>query len=125
MLDTSVAILVRDANRQALERLASLRDRFVISIITQVELEGGVWRAPELAEQRRLYLDAFLANVDSLAFDQRSADAYRRILRTTGFSRRKILDRMIAAQAIVHSATLVTLNPADFADIPELDVLAW
>ena len=42
-----------------------------------------------------------------------------------GYSRRKLLDRMIAAQAIVHRATVVTMNPDDFADIPGLDVLAW
>ena len=40
-------------------------------------------------------------------------------------ARRKLLDRVIAAQAIVHRATVVTMNPDDFADIPGLDVLAW
>ena len=33
-------------------------------------------------------------------------------------SRRKLLDRMIAAQALVHRATLVTFNPDDFSDVP-------
>jgi predicted nucleic acid-binding protein len=32
---------------------------------------------------------------------------------------------MIGAQAIVHDATLVTMNAADFADIPGLKLLAW
>ena len=32
---------------------------------------------------------------------------------------------MIAAQALVLQATLVTLNPADFSDIPDLKLLAW
>jgi predicted nucleic acid-binding protein len=32
---------------------------------------------------------------------------------------------MIAAQALVHRATLVTLNGDDFRDIPELQVEAW
>ncbi|HAJ03147.1 MAG TPA: VapC toxin family PIN domain ribonuclease, partial [Brevundimonas sp.] len=34
-------------------------------------------------------------------------------------------DRMIAAQAIVAGATLATLNPADFRDIPGLSLLEW
>jgi predicted nucleic acid-binding protein len=32
---------------------------------------------------------------------------------------------MIAAQAIVHRATLVTLNPAEFSDIAGLELLGW
>jgi predicted nucleic acid-binding protein len=32
---------------------------------------------------------------------------------------------MIAAQALVHRVALVTKYPADFCDIPELEVVAW
>ena len=32
---------------------------------------------------------------------------------------------MIAAQALVHRATLVTANPADFRNVPGLELLAW
>jgi predicted nucleic acid-binding protein len=32
---------------------------------------------------------------------------------------------MIAAQSLVHRATLVTQNPGDFQDVPGLDLLAW
>lgn len=32
---------------------------------------------------------------------------------------------MIAAQALVHRATLVTLNASDFADVVGLDLLGW
>ena len=42
---------------------------------------------------------------------------------SAGYSRRKLLDRMIAAQALVHRATLVTFNPDDFSDIPGLSLL--
>ena len=37
----------------------------------------------------------------------------------------KLLDRMIAAQALVHRASLVTFNPDDFSDIPGLSSLVW
>jgi predicted nucleic acid-binding protein len=43
---------------------------------------------------------------------------------SAGYSRRKLLDRMIAAQALVHRATLVTFNP-DFSDVPGLSSLVW
>ena len=42
-----------------------------------------------------------------------------------GYSRRRILDRMIAAQALVHRATLVTTNAGDFRDVPGLELLEW
>jgi tRNA(fMet)-specific endonuclease VapC len=32
---------------------------------------------------------------------------------------------MIAAQALVHRATLVTLNAGDLRDVPGLELLSW
>lgn len=52
-------------------------------------------------------------------------DAYGRIVAHAGYSRRKLLDRMIAAQALVHRAALVTLNADDFTDVPGLKLEAW
>ena len=68
---------------------------------------------------------AKVAALPVLAFDDTAADAYRQIVESAGYSRRKILDRMIAAQAIVHRATLVTRNAADFRDVPGLDLMVW
>lgn len=96
-----------------------------MSIVTRVELEGGVYRDPTGAAARRARLDLFLSALTVLSFDEAAADRYRQIVAVAGFSRRKILDRMIAAQALVHDATLVTLNSADFADVPDLKLLAW
>ena len=97
----------------------------MVSIITRVELEGGLLRDPSEAALRHARLDAILASLQVHPFDGACADAYRTIVGATGYSRRKILDRMIAAQALVLQATLVTLNPADFSDIPGLKLLAW
>jgi predicted nucleic acid-binding protein len=66
-----------------------------------------------------------LAALPVLAFDDAAADAYRQIVEVVGYSRRKLLDRMIAAQALVHRTTLVTLNRGDFLDVPGLDLLSW
>ena len=61
----------------------------------------------------------------ALAFDDAAAVAYGTIVASAGYSRRKLLDRMIAAQALVHRTTLVTFNPNDFTDVPNLSLLAW
>ena len=54
-----------------------------------------------------------------------AAKTYGDIVANPGYSRRKLLDRMIAAQALVHRATLVTFNPDDFSDVPGLSSLVW
>jgi predicted nucleic acid-binding protein len=64
-------------------------------------------------------------SIPALSFDEAEADAYRTIVESTGYSRRKLLDRMIAAQALAHRATLVTANGADFSDVSELQLLEW
>ena len=84
-----------------------------------------MYREPARAAARRTRLDLLLKRIDVVDFDARSAAAYGRIVQTVGYSRRKLLDRMIAAQALVHRATLVTSNPADFRDIPDLDLFDW
>jgi len=70
-------------------------------------------------------LDTILAALPTLAFDDEAADAYGAIVAHAGYSRRKLLDRMIAAQALVHRATLVTRNADDFADVAGLQLVAW
>jgi len=125
MLDTNVAIHLRDRDLEVMRKVVELDDATIISIVTRVELEGGVHRDPSRAGIRRARLDAMLESLPTVEFEDAAADAYRSILETTGFSRRKVLDRMIAAQAIVHHVTLVTMNAADFADIPGLRVVEW
>lgn len=125
MLDTNVAIHLRDGDPAVTGKVAALGDGVMLSVVTRVELEGGVYRDPTLAAIRRPRLDAILAALPVLPFGEDAADAYRTILQAVGYSRRKVLDRMIAAQALVHQATLVTLNADDFRDVPALNLLAW
>jgi len=125
LLDTSVAILLRDADSEADDRLQSLASLPALSIVTQVELEGGVVAKPEFAARRRAAVDAMLAVLPVIPFDADCAAAYRRIVESAGFSRRKIVDRMIGATALAHKLAVVTLNPGDFADVPGLSVEGW
>ena len=108
-----------------MRKVAALQGAVLLSIVTRVELEGGVYRETTHTTIRRQRLDAILNAIPCLAFDNLAAEAYGTIVASTGYSRRKLLDRMIAAQALVHRATLVTSNPDDFADVPGLLLMAW
>jgi tRNA(fMet)-specific endonuclease VapC len=102
-----------------------LEDELFLSIVSVVELEGGITRNPDSAATRRLLLDEMLEILSILPFGKREASEYGRIVAKIGFSRSRILDRMIAAQAIVTGATLVTMNGDDFRDIPGLSLEIW
>ena len=125
LLDTNVAMHLRDGDAAVTARVAALDGAVLMSVVTRVELEEGVHREPAHATVRRARLDAISAAIPSLAFDDAAADAYGAIVAWAGYSRRKLLDRMIAAQALVHRATLVTLNPGNFADVVGLQLDAW
>lgn len=125
ILDTNVLIEIRDLNEVFLTKLETIEDTPMMSVISRIELEGGVFRIPADALARRLALDRLLSFIPTIDFGEDSAKIYGDIVATIGYSRRKLLDRMIAAQALAINATLVTLNPDDFSDVPGLKLLAW
>jgi len=125
VLDTDVAIHLRDGEPAITAKVAQLGDSIAMSIITRVELEGGVYRDPANAAIRRARLNAMLAAIPTIAFDDAAATEYGTIVATAGYSRRKLLDRMIAAQVLVHRASLVTRNAGDYSDIPGLSLVVW
>ena len=125
LLDTNVVIHLRDGDAAITKRIAELDDAVLMSIVTRVELEGGVLRELSQAAVRRARLDVVLSAIPTLEFGTPDADAYAAIVARSGYSRRKLLDRMIAAQALVHHATLVTMNADDFSDIHGMKILSW
>jgi predicted nucleic acid-binding protein len=125
LLDTDVAIELRDEDPWVKEKLRALTAPLYISAITRVELENGVQREPEWSALRRARLDRMLATITTLDFGAEEIAAYRRLLEATGYSRRKVADRMTAATALVHGLALVTLNGRDFRDVPGLELVEW
>lgn len=125
LIDTNIAIHLRDGDPQVAARMDGLAEPPFISIVTLVELEGGVHSKPVLAAKRRAALDILLGGVVVLPFDDADARAYALIVSALGYSRPLILDRMIAATALVHDLLLITMNGADFRDVPELKLEVW
>lgn len=66
-----------------------------------------------------------LHSLRSGPYDFDASLTYRRIVAAISFSRRDIVDRMIAAHAISLNATLVTNNMTDFVGIPCLNLANW
>lgn len=95
-----------------------------ISVITRVELENGVYRDPTQAESRRARLGTLLAAINIVDFIDKDAARFGKIVKATGYSRRTN-DRMIAATALLHDAVFITMNSADYVDIPALKLEVW
>ncbi len=125
IIDTDVAIHLRDQNAAVVQRMSALDARPILSVITQIELENGVYADPQHSGIRRGAVDLLLANFAILPFDANAMLAYRAIVTSVGFSRRKVADRMIAATAIAHELSLITMNRGDFSDIPGLALTIW
>ncbi|QMW22525.1 PIN domain-containing protein [Sandaracinobacteroides saxicola] len=125
LLETSAAIHLRDNHAGIVSLLAELNQRPVLSVLSRAELEGGVFARPHLAAQRQRGLAALLRRLPEIDFTRAMAARYGRIVAAAGFSRRKAIDRMIAATALEAGCALITANPHDFSDIPDLDLIAW
>jgi tRNA(fMet)-specific endonuclease VapC len=123
LLDATVLFAAACGEQATLSRLAQLQGADVAtSAIVWSELMAA---APEkdrrLAENLRLIGET----IDILPFDQAAAAAYGALLQEVEPKRRRVLDRMVAAQAGALGRTLITLNGADFSDIRGLTIEDW
>lgn len=124
LLDTNVAVLLREGEPAAVARVRQFRDAW-LSVVTVVELEAGVYAKPDEVAVRRARVDALLGAFPVVPFGADAAARYGRIVQVLGYSRRNVLDRMIAATALAVGATVVTANVGDFRGIPGLTVEPW
>jgi len=125
LLDTDVAIHLRDGSDDVWTRIRALDPPFSLSIVSRVELENGVYREPPYAGLKRSALDALLTEISTIDFGDQELGRYRAILEAAGFTKNKINDRMIAATALAHDLTLITMNGRDFRDVPGLKLVVW
>ena len=116
---------MRDGVEDVLDRFAQLETLPYVSVITVVELYGGVAHDRDPTGPRGRALRRIIDNSDLLGFGLREAQAYGEIVAELGFARGLIIDRMIAAQALVAGAALVTLNARDFRTIAGLQYEDW
>jgi predicted nucleic acid-binding protein len=125
LIDTNIAIHARDGTDVVLDRLARHDGEVLLSALSLVELQRGLYRDPAFTAIRQLRLEVLLRGIPVLPFDISAAEAYGRIIAQCGWVRGPDYDRMIAAHAISSGSILVTDNGADFHDIPGLSVENW
>ena len=125
LIDTNIAIHARDGADTVLAKLAEHDGEVLLSALSLVELQRGVYRDPSLTAIREARLEVLLRGLPVLPFDASAAFAYGRIIAQSGWARGRDYDRMIAAHAISSHSILVTNNLADFSDIPGLSMENW
>ena len=76
-------------------------------------------------ESRRAGLALVLQQSVVLPLDDQVVERYEQMIRLAGYLRSKVFNRLIAATAIVHDLTLVTIKEPDFPDIPGLKLEVW
>ncbi len=134
ILDSSVLI---DAERQARpvsELLTSIRMVFgvteiLLSAVSVIELEHGIWRAntPELARRRRIYLEEVFAAIPVQAFTKEMGQLAAKIdaeARQTG-SVIPFADLQIGVTAVHLGCAIATRNVRHFRMIPNLVVMPF
>lgn len=125
LFDTDILIHLRDGEPIVWGHVRDLGPPVSISVITRIELENGIHADPKWTDIRRTALDKILSEISTIDFTDAELQQYRRILEAVGFTKSKINDRMIAATALAHDLTLVTMNGKDFRDVPGLELVEW
>ena len=117
-LDTSalVGALSRTARHEAtLRQIVDAGERTQISTPVLYEWLRGPRTSEEIAAQRALFPDE-----TAVGFGPAEATLAAGLYRTLRRPRTRATDLAVAACALVQGATLWTLNPQDFADVPGL-----
>lgn len=125
VLDTSTVILL-----PRLTDPSALPDEPVITAITLAELSVGplVAETEDEREARQAHLQQAEADFEPIPFDAAAARAFGRVaasLRRSGrTTSARAYDALIAATAVSNDLPVYTCNPADFAGIDGLQVVA-
>lgn len=136
LLDTDILTLAQRGKHDLPARIAAARapDEVVIPIVSRVEvlrgrLDGltkaadgeGLLRAQELLRLS----EAFLSSFRVLAFDAVATEMFDRLRDDKRVKKCGRNDLLNACIALANSATLVTRNTKDYANVPGLKLENW
>lgn len=117
-VDTSALVGALTGDRPAAPRLRALIDEGSrLGVSTLVLFEW--WRGPRV-KQELAYQELLFPRGAAFPFGAAEAALAADIYRRLGRPRQRAVDIAIAACAIAQRASLWTLNPKDFRDVPDL-----
>ncbi len=125
LIDTNIAIHLRDGFEPVLDKVAAHRDAVALSALSLAELQRGIYKSPQHSAVRHARLAIILRSLPVLPFDAAAAEAYGQVIAQIGWVKGRDFDRMMASHAISSGRVLVTANTADFADVPGLTIENW
>lgn len=125
LLDTNVLIDLVEGGRDFATAHSRFDEGGFLSVISTVELHAGAAVDGRVDPEMKRRIAEIVESFVELPFTSAEAEAYARTIAVIGFSRRVIIDRMIAVTALTNGLTLVTANPRDFRAIPGLRVEDW
>lgn len=119
LIDADSAIYAMSGRYEAMRARfeACLPGEIAISAISYAEIAIGAFIGKPPSPET---LDAFIAAVPLVPFDESAAREYARL----PFKRTRF-DRLLAAHALSIGAVIVSNNIGDFADVPGLTVENW
>jgi tRNA(fMet)-specific endonuclease VapC len=125
LLDASVTFAAASGEIATLARLSRKAvGEVATSSIVYAELLAAA--SIDVANARFAENLALLAqNIEILPFDRAAAARYGALMRELAPKRRRMLDRLVAAQALASGLTLVTLAPQEVEDIRGLQMESW
>ncbi len=128
MLDTNICIyIIKQQPVAVLKRFIEYQIGDIgISSITLSELRYGVAKSTHQDKNAKA-LDAFIAPLEVVSFDEESAHVYGEIRATLEKAGTLIgaMDMLIAAHAVSLGIPLVTNNTREFSRITSLNVIDW
>lgn len=92
LIDTNVAIHLRDRHLPTLSRIATLDRPPLLSVLTRIELEAGVATRPAEAARIDEGNRELFDRLPTLALDVDEAGAHAAIVRAAGYSRRRTIN---------------------------------
>ena len=117
-LDTSVLVDSFTGDRRSLDTVRRATDRGDSITFSTIVLYEWL-RGPRIGAETSA-VESFFAGDLPVAFGTREAERAAALYRTVRGARQRQADLAIAACAIQHAASLWTLNPGDFDDVPGL-----
>lgn len=119
-MDTGLLVRYLRGRKAAVQLLRGLskRDRLCVATITRLELMAGAHPSEHFGTQK------LLSRFATLELDRRVADRAGELVYLGRKANRPILvpDAILAATALVHTMSLVTLNRKDFESVAGLGI---